>query len=396
MKPAKKLVAVSIALVLGMSSAADAATQREEDSAYQWGRWAVLSPAAGGSEPYAAGVSPVSLNSPRPETAPEYEPKILGEDTPAVVESFCTAGADCGYATYYKNPGEEGQVEGDRIEIEAAIEGYDQTDENPGGPVLARFNLEKSPGEYSCDGYCDDEQLLREPTANFDGGEGNFDGGEGGPQSASFEVFGTNDENFPDIASVEMDEGGDGEFYGRERSIVRDRTDNGDPRTQRNTQTSTLEEAHDNSEHVDSGSWYDDSETQTNVNTGQPAPTIFDFNNANGEYVFGRVATLDQLQAFAAGNVVAIYNGVVLDYQSAVSMQIHFGHNEVHASFASENGFDGFEITGALDGVNFSGEHGDDGHRFAGSIFSAGENVSGAVVNDTQLGVYTADHTHAR
>ncbi len=80
MKPVKQTVVVGIALALGMTSAADAATQKEEDSAYQWGRWAVLSPAAGGSEPYAAGISPVSQNSPRPETALEYDPEILDDD----------------------------------------------------------------------------------------------------------------------------------------------------------------------------------------------------------------------------------------------------------------------------------------------------------------------------
>ena len=376
MNTSKKMIVASIALALGVSSAANAAAQKEEDSAYEWGRWAVLSPAAGGNEPYVAGLEPGAVNNARPGDADEFDPDVEEPDPVDIptVEAFCTAGANCGYATYYKELAED---DGPEFNPEAAVEGYDQSDNNPGGPVLARFNLDATTLDQPDDG------TDFEPTAVAGGQDGE-------PQSVNFEVFGTNDADFPDIESVEME--GVDSYSGFGQSVVRDRTENGDPRTVRTVQVSTLEEQYDFN-NVDTGIWNDEQEVQTRVNTGEPSETVFDFFSSGGHFAFGRTATIDEMQRFSAGNVTAVYQGVVLDYNSGVTMEFDLGNDTVVGRFASENGFNGFEAAGAVDGVNFSAEDGANG--FVGSFFSGGENVSGAVKNATQLGVYSADHVRS-
>ena len=74
---AKSLAALGMVFVLGTGPQVWA--QEEEDSAYQWGRWAVLSPAAGG-EPYAAPLIPDAANNARPGEADEFQPELAGID----------------------------------------------------------------------------------------------------------------------------------------------------------------------------------------------------------------------------------------------------------------------------------------------------------------------------
>lgn len=359
MNTTSKLVVAGIALALGLSSAADAANKKkEEDSAYKWGRWAVLSPAAGG-EPYVARLEPEAVHNARPHDSDEFHPDI--EDTPVEVVNFCSAGANCGYATYYTDDG--------KVEATSAVEGYDQSGNNPGGPVLARFNIEAS----------DTEGAPRDFEAAAVGG------GEGGPQNVSFQVSGTENPDFPDIASVDMT--GEGSYTGTvaSREIVREEDG---IRVTQESQTSTLTEQYDFN--TDTGSWTDEQLTRTRINTGGPSnPPVIDFFSANGYFAFGSTPTIEQMEAFAAGNVSAVYQGVVLDYNSAVTMEFDFGEDTVVGTFASENGFEGFEATGAVEGVNFTAADGDNG--FVGSFFSGGENVSGAVKNATQLGIFSAD-----
>jgi hypothetical protein len=75
MNAAKNLITASVLLALGVSTGVYAAP-KEEDSAYQWGRWAVLSPAAGGQDPYVAVNTPGADFNARPGDASEFEPKI--------------------------------------------------------------------------------------------------------------------------------------------------------------------------------------------------------------------------------------------------------------------------------------------------------------------------------
>ncbi|MCO6411887.1 MAG: hypothetical protein J5I92_04005 [Thiogranum sp.] len=72
MRSASSLVAVGVALALSAGQAV-AATQQEEDSVYQYGRWAVLSPAAGAGEPYVAPLTPDAAYNLRPE---EFGPEV--------------------------------------------------------------------------------------------------------------------------------------------------------------------------------------------------------------------------------------------------------------------------------------------------------------------------------
>lgn len=71
-------MATTVVLTLGQSAFAQ---QPAGDSAYQWGRWAVLSPAAGG-EPFRAPDSPGADFNVRPGDL--YGPEVLSINTPPV------------------------------------------------------------------------------------------------------------------------------------------------------------------------------------------------------------------------------------------------------------------------------------------------------------------------
>jgi hypothetical protein len=88
MMSSKCLVGLAIGLVVGLVECASAAQNKEEDSAYRWGRWAVLSPAAGGAEPYVAVNTPGSDFNARPGEASDFDPEIvvLGGEPPPPVE----------------------------------------------------------------------------------------------------------------------------------------------------------------------------------------------------------------------------------------------------------------------------------------------------------------------
>ncbi len=370
MNTTKKLVVAGIALALGMGTAANAAQKKEEDSAYKWGRWAVLSPAAGG-EPYVAPLTPDAANNARPGDADEFQPVVLEEDAtpPVEIDGFCEAGSACGYATYSKLSDEED----DRVTFASVPDGFDLSDENPDGPVLARFNLETSP--------IDDGEGGFEPTA--------VASEEDGGQVARFEVFDTGNENFPDIESVDME--GGGSFSGGDRSLTSIKRDDGTKVTIIDAQVSTLEKQYDFSG-VDSGSWANRTETRTRVNDGEAPVLQIDFMSSDGFFVYGKTATIEQMETFSAGNVTAVYQGLVIDYGSSVTMEFDLGERTVRGVFASENGFNGFEANGRVKGINFAGSDGD--RKFTGSFFNAAENVSGAVSNGSQLGVFSADHVH--
>ena len=103
----------------------------------------------------------------------------------------------------------------------------------------------------------------------------------------------------------------------------------------------------------------------------------------------GAAATVEQMEAFAAGRVSATYNGFVLDYASPVQLNFNFDNSTFNGNFGTANGFNGFVIDGAVKGVNFSAA--DAGKEVVGSFFNGGLNASGAVNNGTQLGVFSTD-----
>jgi hypothetical protein len=86
MKRAKRIVVLATGMVLGAAQGAWAAQQPpEEDSAYRWGRWAVLSPAAGGTEPYVQVATPGADYNARPGDASQFDPVVLSTETPPPV-----------------------------------------------------------------------------------------------------------------------------------------------------------------------------------------------------------------------------------------------------------------------------------------------------------------------
>jgi len=54
---------------------------KAQDSVYKWGRWAVLSPAAGG-EPYVEALAPDAANNARPGEASEFQPELASVGVP--------------------------------------------------------------------------------------------------------------------------------------------------------------------------------------------------------------------------------------------------------------------------------------------------------------------------
>ncbi len=83
MKSWKRLVALGLVLALGAGQQAWAAQQQEDDSVYRWGRWAVLSPAAGGDS-YRGQVTPDAANNARPSDASAFQPVVAGVGVPPV------------------------------------------------------------------------------------------------------------------------------------------------------------------------------------------------------------------------------------------------------------------------------------------------------------------------
>ena len=74
---------VALVLVFGASQEVWAAQQKENDSVYRWGRWAVLSPAAGGDS-YKSSVTPDAANNARPGDAVEFQPVVASVGSPIV------------------------------------------------------------------------------------------------------------------------------------------------------------------------------------------------------------------------------------------------------------------------------------------------------------------------
>ncbi|HHJ13550.1 MAG TPA: hypothetical protein ENJ79_04120 [Gammaproteobacteria bacterium] len=356
MKTTISLLAAGVILAMG-SAASPAAPGKEDDSAYKWGRWAVLSPAAGQREPVAR-LTPQAANNARPGEADPFDPKV--QDSPSgdtLPASYCTAGANCGYATYYPGPG-------DSLQPTAAIPGYDQSDSEPPGPVLAQFGLQR--------------------------GIGGDTEGSGGA-STRFQVSGTNDPDYPDLNSVGMDSFGNSSF-GVESGQTVSSLDNGDvSRTRYRNQSAIVEFGN---RLADTGTWTHEARSQTTLTfpeprNGQLAQRTDGTLAGHGFFAYGSTPTLQEMERFMSRNAVAEYRGSVLDFNSSMSMRFNFRDNSVVGRFASENGFNGFTATGRVNGGNFAARDGANG--FVGSFFAGGENVSGAVKNATQLGVFSAD-----
>lgn len=82
----KQLVMMTAATGLWVSCGAALAQQKEQDSAYRWGRWAVLSPAAGGAEPYVQATTPGANFNARPGDASIFDPTVTANAPPPPAE----------------------------------------------------------------------------------------------------------------------------------------------------------------------------------------------------------------------------------------------------------------------------------------------------------------------
>jgi hypothetical protein len=82
MSSVRQISYLAAVTILGISFVSLSAQAKEQDSAYQWGRWAVLSPAAGGPEPYVAVKTPGAEFNARPGDASEFQPEIASFGTP--------------------------------------------------------------------------------------------------------------------------------------------------------------------------------------------------------------------------------------------------------------------------------------------------------------------------
>jgi len=353
-------VALGLVLVVGVGQQAWAMQQKEEDSVYQWGRWAVLSPAAGG-ESYQAALTPDAANNARPSDADEFQPKAEGTGTPpvqppVVVES-CTAGTNCGFATYTRQEGSG----------------------SSNGPVLATFDL--SNRQVTDPGSGDTGAGSGVTVTNFsvtDSGNAAF------PDVGSVDIVGTFVDGEPDISGTQ----GASTFDAGQGAIVSD------------TGVSTLSHSNQDTAQVydfngvDAGYWSQLAKQQLEFILGDKAGTIESTvsNDSDGYFVHGQVATVEQMQAFSAGRVSATYNGFVLDFDSPAQLNFNFDNNTFNGNFGTANGFNGFAIDGAVNGVNFSAS--DAGKDVAGSFFNGGLNASGSVNNGTQQGVFSTDLTN--
>ncbi len=74
------LLLAGVGLTLGQG--VQAAQPKEGDSVYRWGRWAVLSPAAGGNEPFVAANMPATQYNPLPCDAGFCPEVTLQPETP--------------------------------------------------------------------------------------------------------------------------------------------------------------------------------------------------------------------------------------------------------------------------------------------------------------------------
>lgn len=81
MNALRSVIVLGFGLLMGAGQTVRAEQEKAQDSVYQWGRWAVLSPAAGG-EPYVAALEPDAANNARPGEASEFQPTVILSGAP--------------------------------------------------------------------------------------------------------------------------------------------------------------------------------------------------------------------------------------------------------------------------------------------------------------------------
>lgn len=351
MKFAKSVLAISVALA--MSGAAGAATKKgDDDSVRQWGRWAVLMPAAGDVtehpvEPRIAG------RDFRPEDAEQYERVANAperQETPREeprYEGMCQAGASCGYATYeyrYYTSGYDGYGG------EGGYGGY-YSDGGEGAPVPAGM---KANVQFPA---VDSVQVAAIGTPPGDGGEAGV--------IADFSVTPHSQHpNYPPVTDRHAEEDhihdyGDGSVYWHAENDTDTSPDGGEGYTRVRIDGVMVPELIENT----TAGWWSEGEYSYH-----DYYTYEEFERG-GSYVAGTATGLAFLESLNAGNVEARYVGFAMDSQVDVVIDMDFGADTWSGSwnggrdgsvytFTDENGQNyvrgevGFNASGYISGPN--------------------------------------------
>ncbi len=332
--------------------------EEESDSVYRWGRWAVLSPAAGGEEtraiqrdtgndlrPGEAGENTPDLiavlrpQPPEDELPLPFEPDVPdeiediadGDDDPLlppdeppvdppvdppidppvdppddpVITGFCEAGQACGFATLYGHergePGPRPTRDGD---------GGDGNHRNCGVPAeLARFDLSRDGSSFEIS--AEDLQTILSVLMNVHINGPGFLHGNGVEDGDHSKIW----------AHVDLD---------------------------------ALEEIL-----MATGDWA--------------------HNKDHGDFVWGIAATLEEMEALAAGDVIALYRGQSEGWGALTKFRLDFGE----ASWSARIGPGGpyrFRVSGDISGPNlnavgYSPNINTDASNFAGFVMQGAQNL---------------------
>lgn len=357
MKFAKHVLAISVALA--MSGVASAATKKgEEDSVHEWGRWAVLVPAAGDLaehpvEPRIAG------RDFRPEDAQQYERVANAperQETPREeprYEGMCQAGASCGYATYeyrYYTSGYDGYGG------EGGYGGY-YSDGGEGAPVPARMNLNVQFPTV------DSVQVAAIGTPPGDGGEAGV--------IADFSVTPHSQHpNYPPVTDRHAEEGyvdfnGEGVYWDAYSGTYTS-PDGGEGYTWVRIDGEMLPALLENT----TAGWWDEGEYSYHDYYAN-----YEEFWRGGSYVAGTATGLAFLESLNAGNVQARYVGLAMDSQVDVVIDMDFGAATWNGSW--NGGRDGYVY-------NYTDENGQNYVR--GEVgFNAAGYISGPNIVSTSI-----------
>jgi len=314
-------VAAAAAALMAGPAPASTGNHDKQDSVYSWGRWAVLSPAAGRPQvallklggpdvPRNCATDPASCERPEPQP-------------PQEVEGPCAAGQACGFATYHASSATDGpsygppQTEG-RVQP-AALAVRPTTN----GPVPADFRADSGGLAAAAQGAA--------------------------VGRTGFAVSATNPaDQAPDVKSLDMALRNAGA-----RAFSGDGTD-----TQFSPSTGPATPAvrvdHDSRvsgglpyagvSQIVAGVWSDSQRRYVLQQAFANAQDLLEFydsrqvTDAHGVFVAGTTTPQTDLDALKAGQVTASYGGAMLENGTPVSIAVHFGAGTWNGSWGGSKG----------------------------------------------------------
>ncbi|MBI5040886.1 MAG: hypothetical protein HZB57_06725 [Gammaproteobacteria bacterium] len=403
MRFSKSVLAISIALAV--SGVAGAATKsNEDDSVHEWGRWAVLMPAAGPEAGPDVAVIPAGNDLGSCESS-ENCPKIVSNSVeppqppppppPPVVEGHCQAGASCGYATY----------EYSYSTYNSGGYGEDSSTSGHGARVPANIDLNVQFTQV------EEVQAAAIDTPPADNGDQ--------AATADFTVDPTEPhDNYPpvtDHTEGSVTDNGDGTLQWDTSSYTYSNTgpDGGEGSSSTNAGINGGM-APALTEDTAAGDWYDGAEGYGyNYNDGYSYYS--ESSRSQGNYVAGTATNMAFLDSLNAGNVQADYTGFAMQSGVPVAIHVNFGNDTWRGAWnngqdgsvsvdTDENGVKhvegqvGFRASGYLSGPNIVSNRlsADDATkvtgRVDGSFFGSHAQVLGGVGDITKT--VTANTVH--